>query len=177
MIEIHCTGKYSELLLTANGYPHVEHLSACFYMLVLPLQLSQKRICLQCRRPGFDPWVGKIPWRRKWQTTPVSLPGKSHEQRSLVGCSPWGRKESGTTEGLTLPSFLPSICWSMPRENTHGQNQLRQWVLPLSACLTEPITAAAAVASVMSDSVRPHRRQPTRLPRPWDSPSLERGKK
>ena len=37
MIEIHCTGKYSELLLTANGYPHVEHLSACFYMLVLPL--------------------------------------------------------------------------------------------------------------------------------------------
>ena len=33
------------------------------------------RICLQCRRPGFDPWVGKIPWRRKWQSTPVFLPG------------------------------------------------------------------------------------------------------
>ena len=51
---------------------------------------------------GFDTWVGKIPWRRKWQPTPVSLPGKSHGQRSLVGCSPCGRKESGTTERLTL---------------------------------------------------------------------------
>ena len=35
-----------------------------------------KRICLRHRRPGFNPWVGKIPWRRKWQPTPVSLPGK-----------------------------------------------------------------------------------------------------
>ena len=50
---------------------------------------------------GFDPWVGRIPWRRKWQPTPVSLPGKSHGQRNLVDCSPWGRKESGTTERLT----------------------------------------------------------------------------
>ena len=54
----------------------------------------------------FDPWVGKIPWRRKWQLTPESLPGKSHGQRSLVGCSPWGRKESGTTEQLTLNNAL-----------------------------------------------------------------------
>ena len=57
--------------------------------------------CLQCRRClrlEFDPWVGKIPWRRKWQPTLVFLPGKSHGQRSLVGCSPWGRKESGTAE-------------------------------------------------------------------------------
>ena len=42
-------------------------------------------VCLQCRRPGFDPWVRKIPWRRKWQPTPVLLPGKFHGQRSLVG--------------------------------------------------------------------------------------------
>ena len=48
-------------------------------------------------------WVGKIPWRRKWQAIPISLPGKSHGQRSLVGYSPWGRKESGTTELLTTP--------------------------------------------------------------------------
>ena len=47
---------------------------------------------LQCGRPGFDPWVGKIPWRRKWQPTQVFLPGKSHEQRSLAGYSPWGCK-------------------------------------------------------------------------------------
>ena len=45
----------------------------------------------------FDPWVGKIPWRRKWQPTPVFLPGKCHGQRSLVGYSPWGCKESDMT--------------------------------------------------------------------------------
>ena len=50
-------------------------------------------------RPGFNPWVGKI-CRRKWQPTPVFLPGKSHGQRNLVGYSPWGCKESDTTEQL-----------------------------------------------------------------------------
>ena len=64
----------------------------------LPWWLRQERLCLQCRRPRFDPWVGKIPWRRKWQTIPVSLPGKSHGQRSLMGCTSWGHKESGSTE-------------------------------------------------------------------------------
>ena len=61
---------------------------------ILPWWLRQLSVCLQCGRPGFDPWVGKIPWRRKWQSTPVLLPGKFHGQRSLVGYSPWGRKES-----------------------------------------------------------------------------------
>ena len=46
------------------------------------------------------PWVGKIPWRRKWQSTPVLLPGKSHGQRSLVAYSPWGCKQSDRTERL-----------------------------------------------------------------------------
>ena len=50
------------------------------------------------KRHRFDPWVGKILWRRKWQTTPVFLPRESHGQRSLAGCSPWGCKESDTTE-------------------------------------------------------------------------------
>ena len=50
------------------------------------------------RRCGFYPWVGKIPWRRAWQPTPVFLPGKSHRQRSLVGYSPWGLKESKTKQ-------------------------------------------------------------------------------
>ena len=49
-----------------------------------------------------DPWVGKIPWRRKWQSTPVVLPGKFHGQRSLAGYSPWACKESGMTEQLSL---------------------------------------------------------------------------
>ena len=50
--------------------------------------------------PRFDPWVGKIPWRRKWQPTPVFLLGKSHGWRSLVGYSPWDCKESDMTEQL-----------------------------------------------------------------------------
>ena len=45
-----------------------------------------------CRRPGFDSWVGKIPWRREWLPTPVLLPGETHGQRSLAGYSPWGHK-------------------------------------------------------------------------------------
>ena len=47
---------------------------------------------------GFDPWVWKISWRREWQPTTVFLPGESHGQRILEGCSPRGRKESDTTE-------------------------------------------------------------------------------
>ena len=50
------------------------------------------------RRHRFAPWVRKIPWRSKWQPTPVFLPGESHGQRSLAGYSPRGCKESGTTE-------------------------------------------------------------------------------
>ena len=53
-----------------------------------------------CRTPGFDPWVGKIPWRRAWQPTPLFLLGKSHGQRSLVGYDPWGCKESDTTKWM-----------------------------------------------------------------------------
>ena len=44
--------------------------------------------CRRHKRHGFDPWVGKIPWRRKWQSTPALLPGESCGQRSLVGYSP-----------------------------------------------------------------------------------------
>ena len=51
-----------------------------------------------CRRCRFDPWVGKIAWRRKWQLTPVFLPGKYHGQKSLVGYSPWGCKRVDMTE-------------------------------------------------------------------------------
>ena len=61
---------------------------------------AQMVMSLQCRRPGFDPWVRKIPWRRKWQPTPVLLPGKSYGRRSLVGYSPWDHKELDTTQQL-----------------------------------------------------------------------------
>ena len=55
--------------------------------------LQKVKICLQCKRPRFNPWVRKIPWRREWQPTPVFLTGEFHGQKSLVGCTPWGHKK------------------------------------------------------------------------------------
>ena len=54
--------------------------------------------CRRCKRHKLDPWVGKIPWRRTWQPTSAFLPGESHGQKSLAGYSPWGHKDSDTTE-------------------------------------------------------------------------------
>ena len=61
----------------------------------LPKWLSSKESACQCRTPGFHPWVKKTPWRKKYQPTPVFLPGKSHRQRSLVGYRSWGCKRVG----------------------------------------------------------------------------------
>ena len=81
-------------------------------------------ICLQCGRPGFHPWVGKICWRRKWPSILVLLPGKSHGQRSLVGYSPWGHKESDTTERLhLLILWLPDAKnWLIGKDPDAGQD-------------------------------------------------------
>ena len=57
--------------------------------------LSGEESACQCRRHWFDPWIGKISWKRKWQPTPVVLPGKSHGQRNVASCSPWGWKRVG----------------------------------------------------------------------------------
>ena len=98
--------------------PGIEPKSPALQADSLPSE-PQGSICLQCGRPGFDPWVGKISWRRKWQPTPVLLPGKSHRQRSLVGYSPWGRKESDTIEWyivwpcwLSILYVVVCICYS-----------------------------------------------------------------
>ena len=69
-----------------------------------PLQYSWSSLVvryLQCGRPGFNPWVGKILWRRDWLTS-VFWPGEFHGQRGLAGYSPWGCKELDTTEQLSL---------------------------------------------------------------------------
>ena len=66
--------------------------SVPYTILSLPRWRSGKESACQCRRCGFDPWVGKIPWRRKWQMAPMFLPGESQEQRSLSGYSTWGHK-------------------------------------------------------------------------------------
>ena len=66
------------------------------------IALTRRTFVLQCRRPGFNLWVRKIPWRREWQPIPEFLPGKSQGQRNLAGYSPWGCKESDTTEWLSI---------------------------------------------------------------------------
>ena len=63
----------------------------------LPWWFSGKESACQCRRLRFNPWLGKIPWRRKWQLTPVFLPGESHRQKSLMGYNSCGSKELDTT--------------------------------------------------------------------------------
>ena len=88
----------------------------------LPWWSGGKDSACQCRRHKrcrFNPWVRKIPWSRKWQPSPVSLPGKSHGQRSLVGYSPWSHKELDMTEHmhketqwntkLHTTDFIPSV--------------------------------------------------------------------
>ena len=76
---------------------------------------------------GFNPWVGKIPWRRKWQPTPVFLPGKSHGWRSLAGYSPWGRKELDMTERIT--PALVNTCISL-EWNLKAWSHLLEWRPP-----------------------------------------------
>ena len=76
---------------------------------VLRWWLRWERICLQCRRPGCHPWVGKIPWRRIWQPTPVFLPREFRGQRRLVGYRPWGHKESDLTEATYTDMLAHSI--------------------------------------------------------------------
>ena len=69
--------------------------------------------CKRCKRHGFSFWVERIPWRRNWQPTPVLLPGKFHGQRNLVGYSPWGHKESDTTEHMDMPEHTQTHTLNM----------------------------------------------------------------
>ena len=59
---------------------------------------GKESACNAGRRPRFDSWIGKGPWRREWLPTPVFFPGEFHGQRSLAGYKPWGSKELDTTE-------------------------------------------------------------------------------
>ena len=68
--------------------------------------------CRRHKRREFHPWVGKIPWRRKWQLTPVFLSGKFHVQRSLVGDSPWSHKQSDTTERRSTQKQKNRFSWT-----------------------------------------------------------------
>ena len=114
IVRIKWVNKYKHLLSTGHRVVFVWlYLLIYFFsssrFVALPWWLRWWRICLQCRRPGFDSWVGKIPWRREWQPTPVFLPGEFHERRNLEGYSPWGHKEPDTTEWLTQIRFIGSV--------------------------------------------------------------------
>ena len=100
-------------------------------LLGLRWSLSSKESTCQCRRRKFNPWVRKIPWRRKWQPTPVFLPGQFHGQRSLASYNPWGRRVG---HGLRL--------------NHHQGNSQLQHVG--SCSLTRDRTVASCFGSVAS---------------------------
>ena len=92
---LHIISRICDLLSSesASGFSLLPLLSLNTFQASQVAQWS--RIYLQCRRRRrceFDSWVGKIPWRRKWQPTPVLLPEKSQGERSLVGYDPWGHK-------------------------------------------------------------------------------------
>ena len=102
-------------------HPCLEMLRICFstttgiscsqgQILGMPGGSTGKKIHLQCRRCKFELQVGKIPWKRAWQPTPVFLPGEFHGQRSLVGYSPWACKELDTIDWLNIFTF--STTWA-----------------------------------------------------------------
>ena len=95
-------GKVSQVGITERWWSGGLQLSICLGnleehlgLLGLPWWLRGKESTCQCRRCEFDPWVGKMPWKRKWQPTPIVLPEKFHGQRSPVGFSPWSCKGVG----------------------------------------------------------------------------------
>ena len=99
---------------------------------------STHKQCREHRRWGYDPWVGKIPWRRVWQSAPVFLPGESHEQRRLAGYSPWGHKESDMTEGLIhthTHTHTDGLLWWLSGKESTCQCRRREfnpwvWKMP-----------------------------------------------
>ena len=99
-----------------------------------------KESAWQCGRAGFDPWVGKIPWKGEWLPSPVFLPAEFNGQRSLAGSNLWGCKESNTTEQLTCVcvlghfsyEWLFATLWdcSPPGSSVQGilQARILEWV-------------------------------------------------
>ena len=112
-----------ELLQESQPYQTCTHydgpVAILYFMLCLPFRAFQwlggkESTCQfrRCKRRGFNPWVRKILWRRKWQPTPVFLPGKSHGHRSLAGYSPQGCKELDVTKWLSTHAslqFIPNV--------------------------------------------------------------------
>ena len=129
----------------------------------------------------FDSWVGMIPWRRKWQPTPVFLPGDSHGQMRWVGYSPWGRKEldmsehSTHTRGFSEMGFLCRGRQTRGRERTRRLGQMASscWIGPVPPRKQMDCLAESQGQDSLSTQLLPLK--PTRLPSPWDSPGKNTG--
>ena len=86
-----------------------------------------------CRRCGFDSWVRKIPWGRKWQPNPVFLPGKSHGHRCLVGYSPWGHK-SDRTWWLNHTTEMKHRTWKLSARGVSPEDVGANQVITALSC-------------------------------------------
>ena len=116
------------LVATAVLVPAIlKHHCHCVTLLLQHLELSingasGKEPTCQCRRfnrPGFSPWVGKIPWKRSWQPSPIFLPGESHGQRSLVGYNPSGHRVRYDWGDLAPHTLLLHFCGLSYLERFH----------------------------------------------------------
>ena len=127
----------------------------------LPRCYSGKEPTCQCRRHrrhGFDSWVRKTRWNRKWQSTLVFLPGRSHGQRSLGSYGPWGRKEwtglndlAWTCAHFLLKDFClqfvepyMKVIGARPRTNTDAEPHTKvisgtDWIPTATAAMSSPI--------------------------------------
>ena len=119
------------------------------------------------KRCGFNPWVRRIPWNRKWQSTPLFLPGKFHGCRILEGYKPRGCKEMDTTERLSLIGKLKLENWhpipgclALGEWSHHHDHHMHK----------ENISSVQLSCSVVSDSLRPHESQHARPPCPSPTP-------
>ena len=129
-----------------------------------PSGIVGKESACQCgryKKCGFDPWVGKISWGREWLPTPVFLPGKSHEQRSLAGYSSWDHKDLDTTEQLNMhATFLFRELQNILSLSFNFQSKAWWWWW-FSCCHVQLLQV--------------HRLQPARLLCPWDFPGKNTG--
>ena len=112
------------------------------------------------RRPEFNPWVGKIPWRREWLPSPVSSPEKSHGQKSMVGYSSWSLKRVDHN-------------WATKQQHTwfYGTSSVRvSHNAEMNITPPRTIQSVQISCSVVSDSLQPHKSQHAKPPCPSLTP-------
>ena len=124
------SSEYSGLISFRINWFHLEVLKSLLWQLsskasilwhlTFPGGSDGKESACNADRPGFNPWVGKIPWRREWQPPPVFLPGEFCGQNNLLGYSPWGWKELDATEWLTFsllygPALTSIHTWQLEK--------------------------------------------------------------